>query len=301
MQPEPIVAPANTIAPVEITVPSPIVAGGSGSRRAVDLRPSVGCLPTTAYSSTRTPSPRTVPSWTTAVGWTSAATERIGQPLERAYDHRAVPRDLLAVALAGDQLQEVLAFQPQRLGGRDLRDEDVAAPRLPLAVGLGALPRRLVLDRHLALQLHVVEDGHPVAPDDGHPTHLVRVEPREVHVRDLPGREAEVAEDDVLDAVREEVAAVGDRRLRLLVEQMEDHGQVVDAERPERVLVRADDAQVLPVPVDAEHLAQLAAVDELLQLLDAGVVEQQVTGHQHEVLSPRELDQLVHLGGTHRR
>ena len=58
---EPIVAPANTIAPVETIVPSPITAGGSGSRFAVDFGPSAGCLPTTAFSSTRTPSPSTVP------------------------------------------------------------------------------------------------------------------------------------------------------------------------------------------------------------------------------------------------
>ncbi len=61
MQPPPIEAPAKTIAPVETTVPSPMTAGGSGSRFAVDLGPSEGCLPTTAFSSTRTPSPSTVP------------------------------------------------------------------------------------------------------------------------------------------------------------------------------------------------------------------------------------------------
>jgi len=58
----PIWEPANTIAPVDTTVPSPITVGGNGSRFAVDLAPSEGCLPTTACSSTRTPSPSTVPS-----------------------------------------------------------------------------------------------------------------------------------------------------------------------------------------------------------------------------------------------
>ena len=47
---------------VETIVPSPIVVGGSGSRFAVERAPSDGCLPTTAFSSTRTPSPSTVPS-----------------------------------------------------------------------------------------------------------------------------------------------------------------------------------------------------------------------------------------------
>ena len=74
-----------------------------------------------------------------------------------------------------------------------------------------------------------------------------------------------------------------DALVRLLVEQVEDHREVVDAERPERVLVRADDAEVLAVAVDAEHLAELARVDQLLQLPHAGVVEEQVARHEHEV------------------
>src|SRR5229473_1030567 len=61
MQPAPTVDPANTTAPVETTDPAPISVGGRGSRFAVDEAPSDGCLPTTAYSSTRTPSPSTVP------------------------------------------------------------------------------------------------------------------------------------------------------------------------------------------------------------------------------------------------
>ena len=88
---------------------------------------------------------------------------------------------------------------------------------------------------------------------------------------------------------------------RLLVDQVEDHREVVDAERPERVLVLADLAEVLAVAVDAEHVAELARVDELLQLADARVVEQQVAGHQHEVALLGERDELVHLGAAHRR
>src|SRR4051794_6703056 len=152
MQPAPIDEPAKTIAPVETTVPAPIVVGGSGSRFAVDRGPSVGCLPTTAPSSTRTPSPSTVPSWTIAVGWTSA-TQRLRQPVERTHDARAVLGHLAAVAVAADQPEELLALELQGLVRRDLRDVDVARPRLPLAVRLGALPRALLVDGHLALEL----------------------------------------------------------------------------------------------------------------------------------------------------
>jgi len=57
----PIREPANTIAPVETIVPSPISVGGSSSRFAVERGESDGCLPTTACSSTFTPSPSNVP------------------------------------------------------------------------------------------------------------------------------------------------------------------------------------------------------------------------------------------------
>ena len=88
--------------------------------------------------------------------------------------------------------------------------------------------------------------------------------------------------------------------LGVLVEEVEDHRQVVDAERPERVLVRADDPEVDAVAVDAEHVAELAGVDQLLQLQHARVVEQQVARHQHAVCARRERDQLVHLDRAHR-
>ena len=52
------------------------------------------------------------------------------------------------------------------------------------------------------------------------------------------------------------------------------------AERPERVLVGAQLAEVEPVGVDVVDLAELAAVGDLLQLRDARVVLEQVPDHQ---------------------
>ena len=205
------------------------------------------------------------------------------------------------VALAGDQREEVAALEPQRLVGRDLRAVDVAGPRLPLAVLLGRLPRALLEDRHLALQLHVVEDDHLLLPDDRDPPHLLRVEPGEVHVRDHTRGEAEVAEDDVLDPGREVRVAVRPALGRLLVEQVEDHREVVDAERRESVLVRADLPEVLAVRVEVEHLAELAGVDEPLQRRHARVVEQQVAGHQHEAVRLGGGDEILGVGRARRR
>src|SRR6059058_1180211 len=115
------------------------------------------------------------------------------------------------------------ALEAEWLVARDLGTEDVAGARLPLAVGLRRLPWRLFVDRHLALQLHVVEDDHLFVADNGQLAHLVRVEPREVHVRDLATREAEIAEDDVLDPGREERVAVCPRLRGLFLEQIKDY------------------------------------------------------------------------------
>src|SRR5438034_1374147 len=61
---------------------------------------------------------------------------------------------------------EVRAFEPQRLGVRELGAEGVARAGPPLAVRLGRLFRRLVVHGDLVLELHVVEDRHLVAAHD---------------------------------------------------------------------------------------------------------------------------------------
>src|SRR5262249_42823434 len=174
----PSFAPAKTVAPWAITVPSPTTAGGSGSRDAVERGESTGCFPTMAPSWTTTPSPSTVPS---AI---AAAATRPRQPLERAHDQGAGARHRLPVAFTAHEREEVLALESQRLVGRDLRDRDVARARLPLAIALRSLPGPLLVYGHLALELHVVEHDHLLRAHDGHLAHLVRIEPGQVHVRD---------------------------------------------------------------------------------------------------------------------
>ena len=61
-----------------------------------------------------------------------------------------------------------------------------------------------------------------------------------------------------------------------------------------------DDAEVLPVPVDHQDLAERALVDELLELLNAGVIEEQVAGHEDEVALLGDRHELVDLRRLHR-
>ena len=114
-----------------------------------------------------------------------------------------------------------------------------------------------------------------------------------MHVRDLPRGEPEVAEHDVLNTRGEERVPVCPGLRGLLADEVEDHRQVVHAERPQCVLVPADLAEVLAVSVEAQDLAQLAGVDELLELPDPWVVQEEVTRHQDQLALLREGAQLL--------
>ena len=122
---------------------------------------------------------------------------------------------------------------------------------------LDVLVKALVVDRELALDQHVVEGRHPPRADDGDAPLLVGVEPGQVQVGDDPGREAQVAEDDVLDALAHVGGALRDALHGLLADQVQRDGDVVGAEAPQRVLVRAQLAEVQAVAVDVVEVAEL--------------------------------------------
>ena len=82
-----------------------------------------------------------------------------------------------------------------------------------------------------------------------------------------PGREPQVAEDDILDPAAQERLAARPGLDGLLADEVQDHREVLRADRPERVLVPADLAEVLPVPVEIEDVSELACVDHFLQPL----------------------------------
>ncbi len=84
--------------------------------------------------------------------------------------------------------------------------------------------------------------------------------------------------------------------VRLLAGEPQQDGDVVRAERPQRVLVGAQLAEVQAVAVDVEHPAELAVVDQLLELDDARVVLEQVADHQHAVRAARRGDDRLGVG-----
>src|SRR4051794_4338400 len=211
-------------------------------------------------SPSRTPSPSSRPG-ARSEGCTlrpSRRVEALLQPLQHPHHAQAALAVGQRRAALAHALDEVLAFDPQRLAVRDPGAPDVPGAGDVLAVGARALVEALVVDSDLALEVHVVEGRHPLGADDGEAALLVRVQPRQVQVGGKPGREAQEAEHDVLDAALHVRLAAGAELVGLLPGQVEDHGDVMRPERPERVLVGAQLPEVEPVRVDVVDVAELA-------------------------------------------
>src|SRR4051794_14801895 len=161
MTSSPSSAPAKTIAAQHTTAPRPSTSGAGASRGALEWRASLGGLPSTAWSWITQPSLITVPGWMTtcAPTWTPSPrrtpspssrpgarsegctlrparrVQALLQPLEHTYDAQAalaVGERRTALAHA---LDEVLAFDPQRLAVRDSRAPDIPRAGDVLAVG----------------------------------------------------------------------------------------------------------------------------------------------------------------------
>src|SRR3954453_22997686 len=277
-------APANTIAEQHTTAPRPSTSGAGASRGALEWRASLGGLPSTAWSWITQPSLTIVPGWITTCapictpspsrtpsprsrpgGRSEGCTLRPsgrGEALLQALEHAHDAQPALAVGERGaafaHALDEVLALDPQRLAVRDPRAPHVARAGDVLAVGRGVLVEPLVVDGDLALEVHVVERRHPARADDREAPLLVRVEPRQVQVRGEAGREAQVAENDVLDVGTHVGLAARVELGRLLLREVQEDGEVVGTQRPQRVLLRAQLAEVEAVGVDVVDVAELA-------------------------------------------
>ena len=72
----------------------------------------------------------------------------------------------------------------------------------------------------------------------------------------------------------------------------QDHRYVVRAEAPEGVLVLPDLAQVHALRVEVADRTQLASLQELAQLVDRGMVDEEVADHEREPAAIGELDQV---------
>src|SRR5215210_6777379 len=320
-----MVAPATTTAPAPTVVPAPSTAGpGASPPAALERAPSATGLPTTHPSCSRAPEPIRVPACrttfppmsTSSGSSTPSPTRRPGprsderssalcdmrglhevalEPLEHPYDAQ---RGLAAGArlrAVPDALEEVPALDPQGLLVRYARRVGVPRARDVLAVRRVVLVEPLVVDGQLALELHVVERRHPLRAHHREPTLLVRVEPRQMHVRDQPRVEAHQSEHHVLHARLDVALALGVAVERLLVREAQDHRDIVRPQRPERILVRPVLAQVQAVRVDVAELAQLTGAHERLELLDPGVVLEQVPDHQDAPGRPSGLDHSLRL------
>ena len=195
-------------------------------------------------------------------------------------------------------------LESQRLVVADLGDVDVAEVQGDeLAVGLELGARgggALVVHGDLALRLHVVEHDHLLLAHHGDLAALVRVQPAHVQVPDHAALVLDVAEHHVLDVVLQVALAAGADLHRLVAGEVVEHRDVVRAEAPQGVLVGAHLAEVEPVGVGVEDLAQLAGVDELLHLGHGRVVLEQVADHELDAVLLGRVQEVLGVGGLER-
>ena len=115
-------------------------------------------------------------------------------------------------------------------------------------------------------------------------------------MRGETGGEAQKAEDDVLDPRLHVGLAPRLDLVGRLAGERQQHGNVVRAQAPQRVLLLAQYAEVEPIGVDVADLAELARVGDLLQPQHARVVLEQVADHQHALGGARRLDGTLGVG-----
>ena len=181
-------------------------------------------------------------------------------------------------------VDEVLALEPQRLVVRRSRGRpDVARAGDVLAVGVGVLVEALVVDGDLAARASMSSNvAIRLRADDREAPLLVRVEPGEVQVRGEAGREAQEAEHDVLDALAHVGLAA---RARPRTAPRRRGAAATETSCAPRLHSAFSSARSLPevqaVAVDVVDVAELAGVGDLLELVDARVVLEQVADHQH--------------------
>src|SRR3954453_14805392 len=117
-----------------------------------------------------------------------------------------------------------------------------------------------------------------------------------MQVRGDPGREAHEREHDVLDALAHVALAARLERVRLLVGEVQQDRDVVRAKAPQRVLLGPQLAQVQAIAVDVVDRPQLAGRRDLLELVHARVVLEQVADHEHPARRARRLDRALGVG-----
>src|SRR5690242_18486123 len=186
--------------------------------------PSTAPAPTTANGPSSTPSPIRASSATCRSGRGTllppGGVQPVLQRLEHAHDAQAGLAVRARRGVLADGRDEVLALQPQGLAIVDRGAVDVPRAGDVLAVGARALRVALVVDGHLALDVHVVEGRHALGAVHGETPLLVRVQPGQVQMRGQARGEAQEAEDHVLDALAHVGLAAGFDLVGLLLGQV---------------------------------------------------------------------------------
>jgi hypothetical protein len=230
----------------------------------------------------------------------TALVQRLLRGFEGGHHAHAVPAVGAGPGPGGHALQEVVELQRQGLGEVGARHVQVAGAQPELVLAELAHPDRvgaLVVDPQLGLGVEVVEDHHAARADHGGAPQLGRVQPGDVQVGQDAAVVAEGGEDHVLHVGVQVAGAPGGDPAGRRADQVVGDGDVVRADRPQRVDVALDAAQVHALGVQVAQLAQVAGLQQGAHLGHRRVVLEGVADQQHQPARLGLLGQGDRVGG----
>ena len=183
-------------------------------------------------------------------------------------------------------VQKVLALGAQGFG-RVQRDR-LSFPLVRNRLLVLPLDGMRIQDQLVRL-VQVVEHRHFAVTHDDQFLFLERVQPRNEHVGFHPAREGQQADGHVRDALMEIVAALSMHGVRHLLQQAQNHADVMRCEGPEDVLFATDFPEVQAVGVDILNPAQFPVVEERFQLQHCGMVPEEMPDHEDSAALLRQL------------
>src|SRR5580704_780184 len=147
----------------------------------------------------------------------------------------------------------------------------------------GAAIDSLVVDGDFILRDVIVND-HLTRADNDHLSHLLRVQPADMNVRDDLSRILQIKEDNVIDSfLHVGHALTADRNRFPIAQPILNDADIVGGEVPKGVNVGTNAPKIQALAIDIAELAELAGVDQFLHVTDSRVIDESMARHHDKV------------------
>lgn len=126
------------------------------------------------------------------------------------------------------------------------------------------LPHRSAIVQNQLVVRYFIENRHSFSTDEAQTACLDRIDPTCPYLRKAPGFEPHYNRHHIGNPAMQERRSVCFYGGGLFVEKVQDHGDVVWRQAPQRILFASDDTQVQPLARSVEKISHCAIADLLL-------------------------------------